>query len=71
VDVLTGLGVTDWVIVGVAEMSGVAVAVAEGVRVGNVEVGNGPIRASDVPTRAVLVLSILGCACIPSALESL
>jgi hypothetical protein len=45
------------VIVGVAEMSGVAVAVAEGVLVGNVEVGNGPRRASAVPTSAVLVAS--------------
>jgi hypothetical protein len=71
VDVLGGLGVTDRVIVGVAEINGVAVAVAEGVRLGKVDVGNGPSRASTVPARAVLVSSMFVCSSIPCALESL
>lgn len=43
--------------VGVAEISGVAVGVEEGVLVGMVAVGNGPNRACIVPAMAVLMLS--------------
>lgn len=70
VDVLVALAVADWVMVGVAEIRGVAVAVAVGVRVGNVEVGNGPRRASAVPMIAVLVLSTFDCSSNPLALVS-
>lgn len=54
-----GCGVTDWVMVGVAEMSGVGVAVAEAVWVGLVAVGKGSSRACAVPIRAVFVASTL------------
>ena len=57
VEVGDGLGVTDCVIVGVAEIKGVAVAVVVGVRVGSVTVGKGPSKASAVPMIAVLVAS--------------
>ena len=43
--------------VGVAEISGVAVGVEEGVRVGSVMVGKGPSKACMVPAMAVLMLS--------------
>lgn len=71
--VLVGVRVTDGVRVGVAERIGVTVTVEEGVRVGNVAVGNGPRRAFAVPARAVLVFSMFACACpcIPSALGRL
>jgi hypothetical protein len=70
VDVLVALGVTELVIVGVAEMRGVAVAVGVTVRVGKVEVGNGPRSALAVPMMAVLVASTSGSdsSCKPRAL---
>ena len=50
-------------------MSGVAVAVKEGVLVGAVAVGNGPISASIVPDTAVFVLSTAAWSCNPKAEE--
>jgi hypothetical protein len=51
--------------VGVAEISGVAVGVEDGVRVGSVWVGNGPSRACIVPAMAVLIVSTR-CGLLPS-----
>jgi hypothetical protein len=49
--------VADAVIVGVAEIRGVAVGVEVSVLVGMVRVGKGPSSAFAVPTIAVLILS--------------
>ena len=51
--------------VGVAEISGVGVGLAEAVRVGIVEVGKGPSKACIVPAMAVLMLSTC-CGLLPS-----
>jgi len=53
--VLEGVIVAEAVIVGVAEIRGVAVGVEEAVLVGIVEVGKGPSSASAVPAIAVFV----------------
>ena len=47
--------VTEAVMVGVAEIRGVAVGVEEAVLVGRVEVGKGPRSASAVPAMDVLM----------------
>lgn len=57
VRVLAGVMVLLGVNVGVAEISGVAVGVLEGVLLGMVDVGKGPSSACMVPAMAVLILS--------------
>ncbi len=52
------VGVRVGVLLGVAEIRGVAVAVGDAVFVGCVAVGKGPSNASDVPATAVLMLLI-------------
>jgi hypothetical protein len=64
--VFDGVIVTDAVMVGVAEIRGVAVAVNEAVLVGRVEVGNGPSSASAVPAMAVFSPDTPPCDCPPS-----
>jgi hypothetical protein len=64
--VFEGVIVTEAVMVGVAEMRGVAVAVNEAVLVGIVEVGNGLRSASAVPAMAVFNPDTPPCDCPPS-----
>jgi hypothetical protein len=64
--VFDGVMVTEAVIVGVAEIRGVAVAVNEAVLVGIVEVGKGPRSALAVPAMAVFSPDTPPCDCPPS-----
>ena len=57
--VCEGVRVTEGVAVG---MSGVAVGVSVGVRVGAVDVGNGPRSETEVIAKAVFVPSAISCA---------
>ena len=57
VGTLEGVRVTVFALVGVADTRGEGVALADGVLVGIVRVGKGPMRASTVPARAVRVPS--------------
>jgi hypothetical protein len=63
VGILEGVRVTVFLLVGVAETRGEGVALADGVLVGSVSVGKGPMRASTVPARAVRVPSASECVC--------
>jgi hypothetical protein len=59
--VFEGVIVAEAVMVGVAEIRGVAVGVDEAVLVGIVKVGKGPSRASEVPAMAVFVAAASLC----------